>query len=366
MTSQNPHPIAGTPSRPVLAWAWVGVFWLFIIAVTFSRWIGGGHATPVDPGPDIPPVETERFIIMLDILGPLFFVWILWKIVIAPKLRTGRFSNDGLLGLACLTMFWQDPLAAYASPWFLYNSLSFNLGNWVEFVPGAIAPMTRNVAEPLLWWAMSYLFIMIWITMLGCWCMRKWKQRFPSAGFFSLLAVALAVCIPIDILMEMAALATGQYSYAGSIPEWSLHGGQMWHYPLYEVAWGAFWAVCAVMRYYRDDKGLMFAEKGYDKLKFGDRVKTFIRFLALVGLFNSTMAVYSIYLQVFGINSAAFPAGYPSYLLNGVCGDGTRYACPAPHIPLGRSADGISIDPRLQLHYGTIPKETLLRMEVTN
>lgn len=364
----QPLPIEGEEFPVVKLWAWVGVFWLLVMTYTLGTWIATGNATPVDPGADIPAFETTRWIITLDILGPIIAGWVFWRYIINPKIRTGKLSSDGILLLVFLFMFWQDSMLVYSSPWFFYNGLHFNLGNWVEFAPGALSPNTRFLGEPLLTWTTGYIFFMMWPIVFVCWCMRKWKEHKPAAGIISLICVALAAGFSFDLIMEAVYLHTGGYAYAGSIQSISLFGGEMWHFPLYEiVAWGGTYAVCGCWRYFKDDKGHMMCEKGIDKLQTGDGSKTFIRFLAISGLMQTTMMItYNLPMQWFSTHGDAMPEGYPSYLTSGICGEGTRYACPAPSIPITRTIEGISVDPNLELRYGTLPAEKILIRDITN
>ncbi|MGV6806560.1 MAG: spirocyclase AveC family protein [bacterium] len=367
-TISEPVSVEGKAFHPVLFWAGVGIFWYLVVIYSMSQWITTGSATFVDPGVDIPSKEMVFWIVSFDIMGPIMALWVTWKFAIKPKLKTGRFSSDGILLFAFFLMFWQDPMLAYNSPWFLYNSLHFNLGNWVEFVPGGISPYTRYVSEPLLTWSTGYIFFMMWPVLFICWCMRRWKIRRPDTGTFGLVCVAFLAGISFDLVMEYVYLHTGGYNYAGSIRDWSLFGGEMWQFPIYDIFfWGGTWALCAVWRFFKDDKGYMFCEQGVDKLKVSEGKRTFIRFLAISGLMQSTMMfMYNMPMHYFSVNGDPFPEGYPSYLLNGMCGEGTQHACPAPSIPLSRGAEGMSVGPDLKLHNGELSSEEIYLKEITN
>ena len=368
VASAHPAPLEGQEFSQVKLWAWIGAFWYVFIAYTIATWIGEGAATFVNPGDDIPAMETLIWIITMDILGPICAVWVIIRVIVMPKLKSGSFSSDGLLVMAFFFMFWQDPLLAYSAPWFLYNSLHFNLGNWVEFVPGALSPNSRFISEPLLTWSTAYIFFMFWPVMFVCWAMKKWKNYRPHAGVLSLVAAAFLAGFTFDIIMELIFLHTGGYAYIGSIQNASLFGGQIWQFPLYEIfLWGGTWGLCGAFRYFKDDKGYMFCERGVDKLQMTAGKKTFIRFLAISGLMQTIMIFwYNAPMQWFGTHGDAFPEGVPSYLMNGICGEGTQYACPAPSIPLPRGADSISVGPDLQVHFGKLPAEDVFYQEITN
>jgi hypothetical protein len=46
------------------------------------------------------------------------------------------------------------------------------------------------------------------------------------------------------------------------------------------------------------------------------------------------MLVYFIPIIALTPYADAVPDGYPTYLTNGMCGEGTEYACPGPNVPI--------------------------------
>ncbi|MGV6806556.1 MAG: spirocyclase AveC family protein [bacterium] len=368
VSTAQPAPLEGEGFSQAKFWAWFGVFWYAVILYSLASWIGNGAATYVDPGTSIPAIETIVWIIAFDIMGPICCVWVIMRVTVIPKLKTGKFTSDGLLTIAFLLIFWQDPLLAYSTPWFFYNSLHFNLGNWVEFVPGALSPNTRFISEPLLTWSTAYVFFMLWPVMFTTWAMRKWKQLKPQAGFFTLCSVAILAGFGFDFVMEVIFLHTGGYAYPGSWENFSLFSGDLWQFPIQEILlWGGCYGIWGCLRYFKDDKGYMICERGVDKLKVSEGQRTFIRFLAISGLMQSVMIFcYNVPMQWWGSHGDTFPAGYPTYLSNGICGEGTDYACPGPMVPINRTTESMSITPELEINFGKLPKEEILLNEITN
>src|SRR3546814_1858443 len=66
---------------------------------------------------------------------------------------------DGMLMLALLTMWIQDPMCNYFNFTFMYNAHFVNMGSWSSFLPGWQSPRGSNLPEPIflmggiyLWW----------------------------------------------------------------------------------------------------------------------------------------------------------------------------------------------------------------------
>lgn len=78
------------------------------------------------------------------------------------------------------------------------------------------------------------------------------------------------------------------------------------------------------------------AERGVEKLRIGRGRRTLVRFLALVALFNVVFLAQNAVMIVSTTHSSAWPKGYKSYLVNGMCGPGTSYACPGPTVPIAK------------------------------
>jgi hypothetical protein len=108
------------------------------------------------------------------------------------------------------------------------------------------------------------------------------------------------------------------------------------------LQWGLTWGLMACLRYFRNDKGESLAERGLAKLNLSSKRKQAVRFLALVGIMNTTMFVFfNLPHQWFSTHADFFPAEIQerSYFTNGMCGLGTNYACPGPSVPMSSGPD---------------------------
>jgi hypothetical protein len=88
----------------------------------------------------------------------------------------------------------------------------------------------------------------------------------------------------------------------------------------------------------RDDRGHTFVERGIDKLRVGAVARQWIKFLALFAYVHVSMfLVFTVPMQWFATHSDAFPAGYPSYMINGLCAYGPNQdQCPGPGVMMPR------------------------------
>lgn len=71
---------------------------------------------------------------------------------------------------------------------------------------------------------------------------------------------------------------------------------------------------CTMLRYFRDDRGLSWAERGADSLRVSERTKTFVCFLAVTGFVHAIgfLGFYGVYMP-FKPKDDSFPT-MPSYL----------------------------------------------------
>ncbi len=94
----------------------------------------------------------------------------------------------------------------------------------------------------------------------------------------------------------------------------------------------------ACLSYFRDDRGRTIVERGLDRLKAGDKARQTLKFFAIYGAVHIGFVVlYMVPQQWFATHADPFPAGYPSYLINGMCtGGADGKTCPGPGVPMPR------------------------------
>jgi hypothetical protein len=319
---------------PVKVWAAIGGLILVFEAYVIAKWITGPNFTPVHTGPSALPGWMKGSLITMEIGFTLLWLWCLRHFVVRPWRTEGRMSTDGLLCLGFFAFCWfQDPLADYGGAVFTYNAYLVNIGSWLNDVPGVVIPghAGHQLPEPL-WTAAIYPGVIFLATILGTWIMRRAKARWPRMGTLGLIGTAFAFFVAFDVVLEgFILMPLGAYTYAGA-PNWSsINAGHFYKYTVLEgVFFGAAWTAWASLRYFKDDQGRTFVERGIDKVNATAAQKTLLRFLALGGFLAVTMFAF-VNVPYFWTASHmhAYPADTQSrsYFTDGICGAGTKTAC---------------------------------------
>ena len=123
------------------------------------------------------------------------------------------------------------------------------------------------MAEPLLMNAPGYSFGVLLCTMLGCWVMRKAKQRWPNISTLGLIGVVIVWTFFFDFVIEgLFLMPMGLFTYPGAIQSLSINAGTYYQWPIYEgLMWGGVQAGLCCLRYFTDDRGRTFVERGLDQ-----------------------------------------------------------------------------------------------------
>ena len=336
-------------AQPVLWFAGLGAACLGLIIYLLTAWIASGDAHRVPTGPDPVPGYMRWSAHIHQFGSPVVIALCLYFIVFRRRRQAGHITWDGMAFLACLTLYWQDPLANYFQPFFNYNSTFINFGSWACWIPGYQSPNACRLPEPFLWSGLWYGYMVFAGVVFTCFAMRKARQRWPRMGLLGTIGVALATLVVLDVVAEMTWMRMGLYHEGSAARGWTLGYGHFYELPIYESFAVAAWvSAMACLRFFRDDRGLSFAERGIDKLQLSSGKKNFVRFLAIAGFFNlSFFALYNVPAMFFGLKAGAWPQDIQkrSYLTNGLCGGDTGFACPGPSVPIARTGRGIHIDP---------------------
>jgi hypothetical protein len=271
-----------------------------------------------------------------------------------------------MLLVAMGLMSFQDPFLNYLNTWCTYNSWLFNRGSWVQHVPGwnSWGIPGRMMAEPVLMIMPGYSYGVLLCTILGCWVMRRAKMRWPSLGMAGLLGVTFVFTLFFDVVMEgFFLMPMGLFTYPGAIRSLTLFPGRYYQYPLYEpFMWGGVQAALCALRYFPDDRGRTFVERGLERIQGGFIKQQSIRFLAIYAMVSLCFfLLYNVPAQWFSMHADAWPEDIQkrSYFTNGMCGEGTGRLCPNPALPIDRGVTSAYIDPdgKVVLPKGTeLPK----------
>ncbi|MBT8340870.1 MAG: spirocyclase AveC family protein, partial [Desulfatitalea sp.] len=325
---------------------------LLVAAYVWGSWLLSPIFRPSPVGSDSLPHNVWLTVRICEALGGVTGLAVFIKFVLMPVIREKHIPTDGLMVINFLLIWWMDPMVNYFNFSFTYNSHTFNMGSWASFIPGASYPNLENFPEPLLMMGGFYLGFWMLTALAGCWLIRKMLAWRPGIRPLSCLVVVFIAMFIIDMLIELLILRTGLAAYPGVWASFSIFPGQVYQWPLYEgVGVGLACVGFTALRFYKDDKGQTFVEKGIDRLKISSSKKRIVRFLALAGAIQPMMLLgFYVTYNVFLLHIDTFPA-YPSYMRNEICGEGTTYACPNKYwVPIPNRRTQIVVapdDPRL-------------------
>ncbi len=326
---------------PIQIWAAIGGVILAFQLYVWARWITGPYFVRVPPGPSEPPafmkiiLTTWTAVIALGLPVAMYYFWI------KPWLRERRITTDGMLMMSMGLMFFQDPLLNYFNTWSTYNTWMFNRGSWVQDIPGWVSRGKPGamMAEPLLMNAPGYSFGVLLCTMLGCWVMRRAKARWPNIGVLGLLGVVFAFTIFFDFVIEgLFLMPMGLFTYPGAIRSLCIFPNTYYQWPIYEgFMWGGVQAGLCSLRYFTDDRGRTFVERGSERIRGSFAREQTTRFLAIFAACSLFFLVlYNLPAQWFALHAEPWPEDLQkrSYFTMGICGEGTGRLCPHPSLPI--------------------------------
>jgi hypothetical protein len=324
--------------RPIVGWAAVGVGFLVFAVYLGIAWVVRGNFERTPNGPSDVPIWMYWTVHGVEVIsyvgGAAFAYWYIWR----PWRRDGQLSLGGMVTISFFTIYWQDPLMNYVTPFITYNSIIWtNHGSWTEQVPGWQSPHGNLLPDPNLMGGFAYVLFIGITAFSGARVMRKLKSRWPSLSKLQLIGLCYLYCVVLDIVVEVPLMGLGFYTYPNSISWLTINHGHYYQFPVYEaLLLGVSYTAWACLLYFRNDRGETFAERGVSELKVPQKQKNGVRLLAMIGISNLILLLYYIPIQWFAMQGDAWPQDIQnrSYLTNGLCGPGTDYACSAPMVPM--------------------------------
>jgi hypothetical protein len=335
-------------SKPVRLWAIAGGLILAFQLYVWIRWLVGPNFERVPAGPSDPPLAMKAVLITWTTVIMAGFPIGFYHFIIRPWRRERRITLDGMMLVGCGLIFFQDPLLNYFNTWCTYNTWMWNRGSWVQDVPGWVSfgEPGRTMAEPLLMNAPGYASGVLMCTILGCWVMRKAKARWPNISNRGLIGVLIVWTFIFDLFIEgMFLMPMGLFTYPGAIKSWSINAGTYYQWPVYEgIMWGGVQAGLCALRYFTDDRGRSFVERGLEQIKGGFVKQQFTRFLAIFAALSASFFVfYTIPSQWFALHAESWPDDILKrsyFMMGGICGYGTDRPCPDPALPIPTKNSG--------------------------
>jgi hypothetical protein len=337
--AEAPSETVATP--PIKIFAALGVALCAFIIYVFARWIAGPYFKRVPAGPTHAPGWMLLALHVFEFGGLPIAGFVIYRCVIRPWRRDGRPSVDGLLVLGYATVWFQDPFSNYYVNWFTYNTNLINFGSWVKDIPGWISPQHPGAmfAEPIVFIGPAYVYFLCAAVMFGCWVMRSAKSRWPRLQGYQLLLICFVSMCAVDFVAEgLIWMPLGFWSYPGG------HGvlfPSTYHKFAAEEMFPIglmFTGLCA-LRYFRDDRGNTFAERGVERLKGPRWQSNLLRVFAVIFAVQAiTFVLYAIPAAWGSTHTQPWPKDTlkRSYFTIGLCAGTTGEACSGPNVPIPR------------------------------
>lgn len=337
--------LSGPAVAPIKFWAIVGMLVILSHATTLIGWVNGPYFTPSPVGLDPIPGVTLTLIRVVEVICGLLSIGFIFYFLIRPWIRERTLSWDGMLVISLATMWVLDPICNYFNFSFMYNAYFINMGSWTMHLPGWQAPRQGNLPEPI--FLMSGIYI--WWTTINvlafCWMLRKLRVWLPRLSLLGHVPIAFVGLVFLDVILELPAIRYGLFAYPGAPYSLTLWAGEYYQFPIYEAIFMNFnYTAIGLLRYYRNDKGESFIERGVGTLRTNNAIKKSLRLVALIGFCNfSYFVVYFMPYNWMALQADTFPE-YPSYMRVDICGEGTPYACPSREVPIP-SRESLAIPP---------------------
>jgi hypothetical protein len=258
-------------------------------------------------------------------------VWVVRSCVVQRKL-----TFDAKLLVGWCSVLWIDQTANWIRPQVIFNSYYVNRGSWYGHIPGWISRNAGRLPAPFFVEAATYVF-MVLITVGGCAFMRRVRRSWPKTGNVGLvLSSWLAMTAFVFVIEEIITIRAGNaFVWIGSVHALTPWNTSKWAIPLTECfGWGATITALVALRYFRGPGGDSVVDRGLGRVRRGPAAKAALSLLAVIGFATVAQAAYGAMSASLTLYDGPTPKHMPSYILNGVCGPGTPYACPGPKVPI--------------------------------
>jgi len=324
-------------------WTAHGAAWFLLIVYCWTMWVLSGDFTPNTRGRGQEPTWYVITVHSVEVVfGIVVTGWILWHFVIGPKIRTGKFTFDGLFFLAGWLMFFQEPWLNWTVYQFQYATTFINFGSWLPHIPGWSSGNAQLIPVPMVYFT-AYLWMCAMSGYLGSKYMSFQRRKDPSRSVFRLIWQTYLVMIVGDVIVELIMTRTGLISYPATIQWLTLFAGTDHQFPLYEpLSWPGTFIILSCLHFFRDDHGRSWPERGIDKIRFKrEGVKTFARWLAIVGYCQLAILIaFNLPYSFYALHAGPIPTPLieREYRNGGVCGPTTAFNCADPSKPISRES----------------------------
>src|SRR6266487_4428631 len=177
-----PTSVEQKQNLPVKIWAFFGALVVAFEVWVLLRWVTGPFFERVPTGPSDPPTWMKAILTGWQVASIPATLALTGWFVVRPWIRDRHIGVDGMLVIAFLTMWFQDPISSYGGHWFTYNTWMLNRGSWVNSIPGwnSFGRPGAMLSEPILFTPFAYCYVFVIVMFFGSWVMRKLRSRWPS------------------------------------------------------------------------------------------------------------------------------------------------------------------------------------------
>lgn len=330
---------------PVKFWAAIGVVFFIFSFYIWGAWLASGPVQTHAPlNLDQAEQLRQTIFVWIERVSFLLLIWALYHFTFRPLIRERRLTNDGI-AMATMPILWfQEPIGHYASPWWSYSTYFTSWGNWAGQLPGVMSANVGVIPEPIPFSMACYPTLLGVPVLIILWAMRKYKEKFPSAGAASVMCFAFVCGLIYDFVCEHFPARAQIWSFQRVVESWSLWGGHYYQYPIYEgIFFGGMAVAMASTLYFVNDKGQTFVDRGVEKVKAGPVGKAALRFFAMLGLFELFfLFLYNAPIQFISMHADPMPEDMPAHLRPGLCGEGTEYVCASKDLPIIVSKEALA------------------------
>jgi hypothetical protein len=327
--SSRSRPTEPAESKQVLVWVAFGAMFTGVAIVGWVRWIRSDYFTPSPTGTDAFGGWREIYLRVAEFGLFAISLVVVWRFLVRPWVYERRLDFDGMFIIGCFFTWFYDPLPNIDVWTFTYNAHFVNMGSWTNFIPGWHSPGQGYEPEPLLFIGSAYLAWFFFLpTLAGEWFVGAIRRRHPrmsTLGAFAWLWVALAA---VESVFFFAMTVPELMQFPGSIRWMTVGAGHAWQYPVYDALLAPFlFCGLAALRYFRDEGGRSFVERGVDTLRVPAWARKLASLLAVTGAIQCLLIFgYLVPYQQFAERVDVTPH-MKSYMQSDPCGGGTDQAC---------------------------------------
>jgi len=227
-------------------------------AVTWGRWLAAG---PQQITQYRDTAATSWTVARgYEILIIAVSVWLLVRVVRQCRAQRRLTLDAQLLIGGVAALFW-DPFGNFLQPAFFYSSNWLNLNTWTGFAPLVVNPDASRMPQPL-FIMLVYPFGLLAFAMMSNAVMRAARRRFPRWSDAKVLAAGSVAAFLGGIALEAPMFLLHLWSLPGAPRQLSLFDNVHRYAAVEYLTTGMVFAGWAAVRYFKDDQGRAFTERG--------------------------------------------------------------------------------------------------------